>query len=207
MKAVILILLFPVLCSAQKENSTSAAKPSTTACPDFKKKGPGSKADYFQYLRSSKGKAKQQAVYNNTPKAQAQPVSERTEKPVQKTIVQKPKQETNTNEPAIVKSENKHSFFSKKNTSANSPAAEKNKDKKQETSSIKTVEKPAPAIVSSEEKKAEAPAPPAIKTNDAKSEVKEKPKVENTKLKWKLNRMFSKKTRVRRHNNAKCPSF
>ena len=57
------------------------------------------------------------------------------------------------------------------------------------------------------EKKAEAPAPPAIKTNDAKSEVKEKPKVENTKLKWKLNRMFSKKTRVRRHNNAKCPSF
>jgi hypothetical protein len=55
MKASLLALLFiPFASLAQQDSKAPAAKPSTTACPDFKNKTQVSKAAYFESLRHTK---------------------------------------------------------------------------------------------------------------------------------------------------------
>ncbi len=63
MKAHCLIfLLLPLSLFSQKEQATSAEKPSTDACPTWKKKKSNSKADYFNYLRTAKPKTQDQST-------------------------------------------------------------------------------------------------------------------------------------------------
>ncbi|MDQ3048053.1 MAG: hypothetical protein M3R27_10930 [Bacteroidota bacterium] len=57
MKAQILFfLLLPLSLFSQKKETTAVEKPSTNACPEWKKKKSSSKAEYFNYLRTPRSK-------------------------------------------------------------------------------------------------------------------------------------------------------
>ncbi len=195
-------VLFPVfsgIAQEEKKKIPAAIKPSTTDCPTWNKKDKkSSKAEYFQYLRSSKTKTNQQTTYN--------PHSNRDLKAQPTTVSQKPEnpnQKKNAEQNPIVANTEKAKPEKAKKTEKDSPVF----SKKNNSATSSTEEKPAAStVVPSEEKKADKSGADETKTNETKTEIKDK-KTEDSKLKKKLERMSRKSTKVRRHSNSKCPSF
>ena len=206
MKACILIfLLLPILCFAQEDKSDAAARPSTTDCPTWKKKDKkAGKAEYFQYLRTSRPQTGKQTGYssNTASKVQSNAIQQPTKKSEQKAAQQIPLKETQTapDKPRKVKRSTPDSSDDKK--VMNSSATElkrKEVPEKSEQVNTKTTGDPEKK---SEESKALA------ETSDKPDAGKEdKLKDEKTKLKQKMTRLSRRTTKVRKHSNAKCPSF
>ncbi len=215
MKTIIFILfIFPNFCFAQEENSNTNApvKPSTTDCPTWNNKDKKKdKAAYFQSLRTNKTKVNQQTTSNpvNYRESKIQPnsVPKKTESSDQKKNVKQSPEKSNTEEITVLqtKTEKNPKTVSKDNTK-NVSSEDKKIIPKQEQITQNADKKditPSP----SEEKKAEENDPDDQKTNTQKTEKPENDKAENSKIKKKLERMSRKKTKVRKHSNAKCPSF
>lgn len=183
MKAyLIILLLFPVFCFAQENGSKAAAKPSIADCPTWKKKDKkASKAEYFQYLRTSKPQSKPQPGYTYTSitdsKVRPNTVQTRTKKTEQEEELNNEKEVTSLS------------------SVQNKPAASTKNLKKEEKRPVE------PGIEKEEQKK---PTETASKEEPQKSE---KPDEEKTKLKQKLTRITRKTTKMRKHSNSKCPSF
>ncbi|MCE9540123.1 MAG: hypothetical protein K8R85_13040 [Bacteroidetes bacterium] len=215
MKALIFILfLFPALCFAQEEKSKTNApvKPSTTDCPTWNKKDKKTdKAAYFKSLRTNKTKVNQQTTSNpnnyRDPKIQPNSVQQKTESSDQKITVKQTQAKRNTEEVTVLqtKTEKRPAVVSSKENTSNIPAEDKKTTSEQKQITQEADKKD--ITPSSLEKKAEENAPEDQKTNAPKTEKAENDKTENSKIKKKLERMSRKTTKVRKHSNAKCPSF
>lgn len=219
MKAIILILLlFPSLFSAAQEEQRKGSapiKPSTTDCPTWNKKDRKSKADYFQYLRTSKKNVNQQATNNpynyRDSKIQPNSVPQKAESSNRKLTANQSPEITNKEKVEVLKSpktEKASPVISKESNPVNLSAEDKktNKTPEKKPAIENEKEKPVASKVSSEEKTADKKAPEVVTGNGSKTEVKENKKEDN-KIKKKLERMSRKTTKVRRHSNSKCPSF
>ncbi|MDP1746237.1 MAG: hypothetical protein Q8L90_11705, partial [Bacteroidota bacterium] len=187
-------------------------KPSTTDCPTWNKKDKkADKAAYFQSLRSNKARVNQQTTSNpnnyRDSKIQPNSVQQKTESSDQKINVKQTQEKRNTEEVTVIQTKTEKSpiIVSKDNTK-NVSSQNKITIPKYEPRTQKADKKditPSP----SEEKKAEENDPNDQKTNAPKTEKTENDKTENSKIKKKLERMSRKTTKVRKHSNAKCPSF
>lgn len=212
---LIILLLFPVFSFAQENGNKTAAKPSTTDCPTWKKKDKkASKAEYFQYLRTSKAQPKPQASYTSNTDSKVRPntVQTRTKK-AEPEDEQKTEQKENVN-PIPVTTE-------KTQTASDKPQRVKKSTvevpEKKEVTTSSSVQNKTAVSTKKLEKEVEKPDGPAIEKEEQKEPIetasKEEPKKnekldeEKTKLKNKLTRLTRKTTKVRRHSNAKCPSF
>ncbi|MES2140460.1 MAG: hypothetical protein V4511_12200 [Bacteroidota bacterium] len=213
MKTLIFILfIFPTFCFAQEEQSKTNApvKPSTTDCPTWNKKGKKTdKAAYFQSLRSNKARVNQQTTSNpvNYRESKIQPnsVQQKTENSDQKTNVKHTQETRDTEEITVLKTKKNPMPDSKDNT-VNIPSEDKKTISKQ-AQITQNIDKKGISPSSSEENKVEEKDPDDKKTNAQKTEKPENDKPENSKIKKKLERMSRKTTKVRKHSNAKCPSF
>lgn len=213
MKAIIFILfLFPNFCFAQEEknNTNAPVKPSTTDCPTWNKKAKKTdKAAYFQSLRSNKTRATQQTTSNpvNYRESKIQPnsVLQKTENPDQKTNVKHTPERRETEEITVLKTKKNPMPGSKDNTT-NISSEDKKIIAKQDPI-VQNTDKKGITPSSPEEKKVEGNDPDDQKNATQKTEKPENDKPENSKIKKKLDRMSRKTTKVRKHSNAKCPSF
>ena len=215
MKTIIFILfIFPAFCFAQEEKSKTNApvKPSTTDCPTWNKKDrKADKAAYFKSLRSNKTRVNQETTSNpnnyRDSKIQPNSVQQKTESSDQKINVKQTQEKRNTEEVTVIQTKTEKSpiIVSKDNTK-NVSSQNKITIPKYEPRTQKADKKditPSP----SEEKKTEGNDPNDQKTDAPKIEKQENDKTENSKIKKKLERMSRKTTKVRKHSNAKCPSF
>lgn len=212
---IFILLLFPAFCFAQEEKSKTSApvKPSTTDCPTWNKKDKkADKAAYFKSLRSNKTRVNQQSSSNpnnyQDSKIQPNSVQQKTESSNQKINVKQTQEKRNTEEVTVLqtKTEKRPATVSSKDNSANVAPEDKKTFSKQEQKTQKADKKDITPS-SSEEKKVEENDPHDQKTNAPKTEKPENDKTENSKIKKKLERMSRKTTKVRKHSNAKCPSF
>lgn len=216
MKTLIFILfLFPAFCFAQEEkNKTNTpVKPSTTDCPTWNKKDKkADKAAYFKSLRSNKARVSQQTVSNpnnyRDSKIQSNSVQQKTESSDQKINVKQTQEKRNIEEATVVqtKTVKRPSVSSSKENTPNI-ASEDNKTSSKDELRTQSAVKKDIAPSSSEVQKVEENDPGDQKTTARKTEKKEEDKTENSKIKKKLERMSRKTTKVRKHSNAKCPSF
>lgn len=215
MKALIFILfLFPAFCFAQEEKGKTNApvKPSTTDCPTWNKKDKKTdKAAYFNSLRTNKTRVNQQTTSNPTnyrdSKIQPNSVQQKTESSDQKINVKQTQEKRNMEEVTVLqtKTEKRPAIVSSKESTTNISSEDKKTRSKQEQRTQNADKKD--ITPSSLEKKAEENDPEDQKTNAPKTEKPENDKTENSKIKKKLERMSRKTTKVRKHSNAKCPSF
>lgn len=215
MKTLIFILfLFPAFCFAQEEknNTNAPVKPSTTDCPTWNKKDKKKdKAAYFKSLRTNKTKVNQQTTSNpdnyRDSKIQPNSVQQKTENSDQKLNVKQTQEKRNTEEVTVIqtKTKKKPAVVSSKENTANISSEDKKTTSKQEQRTQNPDKKN--VTPSSSEKKAKENDPEDQKTNAQKTEKPENEKAENSKIKKKLERMSRKTTKVRKHSNAKCPSF
>lgn len=216
MKNLIFILfLFPAFCFAQEEKSktNTPVKPSTTDCPTWNKKDKkADKAAYFKSLRSNKARVNQQTTSNpnnyRDSKIQSNSVQQKTESSDQKINVKQTQEKRNTEEVTVLqtKTEKRPAIVSSKDNTTNVAPEDKKTTSKQEQRTHNADKKDITPS-SSEEKKAEENDPDDQKKNALKTEKTENEKTENSKIKKKLERMSRKTTKVRKHSNAKCPSF
>ncbi|MCW3085550.1 MAG: hypothetical protein JWP12_2916 [Bacteroidetes bacterium] len=200
------------LITAQNTANTTEVKPSTDACPNWNKKQPESKANYFAYLRKSPAARKQNGTTNQyAGNTYYHPVS------------------MNTNPERAVPSNNFSEPRYRKTAQTNSrtnpaPATEPPKVKDEVKEEAKTPA-PAPPETKKTEEKVTVPEQKTItekKTTDAAPEKTEtavnasKPTnvtKENTVLKSKRPNVKKdksvrvKKTKFKKNRAAKCPSF
>jgi hypothetical protein len=184
MKTIILLFIFsPFLCFAQevKSEAPAPAKFKTNDCPTWNKKNQkkSSKAAYFQYLRSPKEKENQQTTFNKPQKTQSLPVVQKIENTTGKRNLKRSVKKSNSHETDTTK--------------------EKVADSKPEKIKL--------AISQFEEKKVELNPADLTLTGNSKEATKDKNKTEDSKIKRKFTFMSRRTTKVRRHSNAKCPSF
>lgn len=216
MKTLIFILfLFPAFCFAQEEKSktNTPVKPSTTDCPTWNKKDKkADKAAYLKSLRSNKTRVNQQTTSNpnnyRDSKIQSNSVQQKTESSDQKINVKQTQEKSNTEEITVLqtKTEKRPATVSSKDNIAQITSEDKKTFSKQEKRT-QNANKKAITPSSSEVQKVEGNDPDDQKTNASKTEKTENDKTENSKIKKKLERMTRKTTKVRKHSNAKCPSF
>lgn len=216
MKTIIFILfIFPTFCFAQEEKSktNTPVKPSTTDCPTWNKKDKkADKAAYFQSLRSNKVRVNQQTTSNpnnyRDSKIQSNSVQQKTESSDQKINVKQTQEKRNTEEVTVLqtKTEKRPAIVSSKDNTTNIASEDKKTTSKQEQRT-QNADKKDITPSSSEVQKVEENDPEDQKTNAQKTEKTENDKTENSKIKKKLERMSRKTTKVRKHSNAKCPSF
>jgi hypothetical protein len=216
MKTILLILLmFPVICFAQNEHRQTPVpnKPSTTDCPTWNKKGKKSKADYFQYLRSTKPKSNPNATSNDYSKIQPNQVTKKTED-LPPTVNEQPTEKKSSTEEVVLSKPKKikksHSFFSEHTTTANSSTEQKTIVPKSEdkTKLVEVSQSPKTTeVITTEKKQNEESVQDSAKAGDKKVEAKENGTTEKTKLKRKMSFLFRKRTKVHKHSNSKCPSF
>lgn len=209
MKAyLILFLLIPFFCPGQEDKTKAAAKPSTTDCPTWKKKDKkASKAEYFQYLRTAKPQSKTQTSYatNTDSKVQPNTVQQRTKRIEPKetsTPLIKEKDEAT----AIV---NSPVEASQTNSSRKSRSVKREKEKtsKDLELTVKQEEQKAPVVAVSAAEEPGAKTSVEESVDKPKSETGEKLAEEKSKIRKKMTRLTRKTTKVRKHSNAKCPSF
>lgn len=216
MKTLIFILfLFPAFCFAQEEKSktNTPVKPSTTDCPTWNKKDKkADKAAYFKSLRSNKTKVNQQATSNpynyRDSKIQSNSVQQKTESSDQKINVKQTQEKRNTEEVTVIqtKTEKRPAIVSSKDDIPNIVSEDKKITSKHEPRT-QNADKKEITPSSSEVQKVEKNDPDGQKANTPKTEKPENEKTENSRIKKKLERMSRKTTKVRKHSNAKCPSF
>jgi len=212
---IFILLLFPAFCFAQEEKSktNTPVKPSTTDCPTWNKKDKkADKAAYLKSLRSNKTRVNQQTTSNpnnyRDSKIQPNSVHQKTESSDQKINVKQTQKKSNTEETTVLqtKTEKRPATVSSKDNIAQITSEDKKTNIKQEQRT-QNADKKEITPSSSEEKKVEENDPDDQKTNASKTEKPENDKTENSKIKKKLERMTRKTTKVRKHSNAKCPSF
>lgn len=217
MKANILILLlFSVVCGIAQDDARktpAAIKPSTTDCPTWNQKSKKiSKAAYFQSLRSNKTRVNQEAAANptNNKSSKIQPnlVSQKDLNTNQKLYVTHSPEIRETKETTVLnpgKTEKSSGTIAPNTRSSDLTSEDKNVVTKQQKKTNSPVEKPI-SPEESEEAKSEIP-PKKINEEDTKTEMKNAEKTDDKKNKRKLKRMAGKTPKVRKHSNAKCPSF
>ncbi|MES2287867.1 MAG: hypothetical protein V4547_19420 [Bacteroidota bacterium] len=214
MKTIIFILfIFPTFCFAQDEKSKTNApvKPSTTDCPTWNKKDKKKdKAAYFQSLRTNKTKINQQTTSNpnsyRDSKIQPNSVPQKTESSTPKKNVKQTPEKSNTEEITVLKTKTEKSPTTVSKDNTKNISSEDKKTTSEQEQKAQTADKKDITPSSSEEKKAKENDPEDQKANAQKTEKPDE-KTESSKLKKKLERMSRKTTKVRRHSNAKCPSF
>lgn len=211
MKAyLILLLLFPFFCLAQEDKTKGAAKPSTTDCPTWKKKDKkASKAEYFQYLRTAKPQSKTPTNYTTNSDAKVQPntVQQRTKRTEEKEEV-KPVGEKILESTAIVASPKRDANSTSSISRENKITKREKEEKKQvEELPVKQKEEIAPVVAIVPDGKPKLLENIQESLDEPKSQTGEKVDAEKTKFKQKLTRLTRKTTKVRKHSNAKCPSF
>lgn len=215
MKTLIFILfLFPAFCFAQEEKSktNTPVKPSTTDCPTWNKKDKkADKAAYFKSLRSNKANVKQTTSNPNNyrdSKIQSNSVQQKTESSDQKINVKQTQEKRNIEEVTVLqtKTEKRPDIVSSKDNTTNIAPEDKKTTSKQEQKT-QNADKKDITPSSSEVKKVDENNPDGQKMDAPKTEKTEKDKTESSKIKKKLERMSRKTTKVRKHSNAKCPSF
>lgn len=199
MKTILyIVLIIPVFCLAQKENSTPP-KPATDDCPSWNKKSKSSsKAEYFQFLRSGKSKNQQQTAiyYPNTqrvnPEAQVQ--KQRT---TEQTSIFIPRKERRTLQTFPVK-ENRAIPLKKG----------KIEEPKPQEKIIPKEEEPIVASSNNDEgRNAEKTIKVKETSTDPKTIIKDKPKTQSW-FKRRLDHASTKKTKACKSGDAsKCPSF
>lgn len=204
MKTYLLIfILAPFFCFAQQNKSeTTEKKSSGTDCPTWKKKDvKANKADYFQYLKTSKSQ-KSVPVASNTSKEKPANASQRAknEEPEvqEKSVVTKT--DTRPIENTAPKKKNKTAVPQKDNQVQVA-------DNKENTEVIIPQAKPQDDKIIAKTAKAGEQNSDSGKATKVASDKNEKLEDEKTKAKQKLTRLTRKTTKVRKHSNAKCPSF
>ena len=214
---MLILFSFPILCFAQDDkNKTNApVKPSTNDCPTWNKKDKkNDKAAYYRSLRSNKIKVKQQTTSNSSSnqdsKIQPNLIPQRSESSNKKINVKQVQEKSNSEKINIVKTKTEKSsdVVSSTDNTANVSSEEKKLFSKQKKS--KTVEQKQivqAQLETQEATKAETAVSNASETDVKKTEKPENDKAENNKIRKKLERMTRKTTKVRKHSNAKCPSF
>jgi hypothetical protein len=204
MKTYLLIfILAPVFCFAQQNKSqTTENKSSGTDCPTWKKKDvKANKADYFQYLKTSKSQKSVPVASNASKEPSANPRQRtKNEEPEvqEKSIVTKT--DTRPIEKTAPEKKNKTAVPQKDNQAQVS-------DTKKNTATIIPQAKPEDNKIIAKTAKAGEQNSDSEKAPKADSDKNEKLEDEKTKAKQKLTRLTRKTTKVRKHSNAKCPSF
>lgn len=194
-------ILTPFFCIAQQNrNQTTDQKSSGTDCPTWKKKDvKANKADYFQYLKTSKSQKKQPVATSTSLKDNSNDINSHTaseskenstapktnNKPIEKSVSEK------RSKTVVAESDNQAQVAdNKQNTLLDKPQTKPAQDEP-----IAKTAKLGEQNADSE--KADKPA----------SNKNEKLEDEKTKAKQKLTRFTRKTTKVRKHSNSKCPSF
>ena len=205
---ILILLLFSVVCGIAQEDARKtpvAIKPSTTDCPTWNQKSKKvSKAAYFQSLRSNKTRVNQEATANPTnnksSKIQPNSVSQKDLNTNQKLYVTHSPEIRETKETTVLnpgKNEKSSGTIAPKTRTSDLTSEDKKVVTKQQKKTNSPVEKPI-STEESEKEKSEI-SPKKINEDDKKTEDK--------KNKRKLKRMAGKTPKVRKHSNAKCPSF
>ncbi|MGB3946524.1 MAG: hypothetical protein WBM13_00950 [Bacteroidia bacterium] len=200
-----IFILTPFFCFAQQnKQQTTENKSSATDCPTWKKKDvKTNKADYFQYLKTSKSQKSMPAVTSN-------PAKDKSVNPRQKI----------KNEESVVQENN---TISQTNTTTKEKTVPEQKNKTVATKKdreVPVIDDKQNSVVSMPQNKSEEDdkiiaktAKAGEQTTDSEKALKsdsnknEKLEDEKTKAKQKLTRLTRKTTKVRKHSNAKCPSF
>jgi hypothetical protein len=211
---IFVLFLFPAFCFAQEEkNKTNTpAKPSTTDCPTWNKKSKSSKAEYFKSLRSSKKDINQQTNSNSfnlsDSKIQSNSIPKKTKNSDKKIKASQTNEKSNIEKTIVLNSNNEKSstVVSSKSRTSDSALKENKRASKKEEKKVSKKETSVNAGLS-EDKKIKANNSDTTEINDKKIENPDNSKTENSKIKKKLERMSRKTTKVKKHSNAKCPSF
>jgi hypothetical protein len=205
MKSYLLIfILAPFFCFAQQNKSqTTEKKSSATDCPTWKKKDvKANKADYFQYLKTSKSQKSvpaastaskekpvktSQRTKNEEPEVQQKSTATKTDtRPIEKTASEK-----KTKTAAPQKDTQIQVVDNKESTAVIMPPKKSEEDDKTIAKTAKAGEQNAGSE----------------KVTQEGSDKNEKLDDQKTKAKQKLTRLTRKTTKVRKHSNSKCPSF
>lgn len=196
------ILFVPFFCFAQQNRSQPVEnKPSSTDCPTWKKKDvKANKADYFQYLKTSKS---QKSVPTSTASK---------EKPANTRQIAKNEESEVIEKTSVLKTDEKR--IENKQTVKKSQTAVDTKTSQLAVNEDKESVKTVPGKAKLEEEKSVASTTKSKdenndsqKSDKADSEKKEKLDGEKPKAKQKSTRLTRKTTKVRKHSNSKCPAF